>query len=402
MVFTARPNESEESYIWRLGQAKDSGEIDGSWEDIAKLINETYREDETNYYSSSAYRKAYTQAKRFYEAGVFEDLSHEEYVDDIKKAVIRLEQEKVKMRDERNQYNKSIREQARRDYYLDQVKDAVFNAVPDPLEYDANKKFNGVIQSNNDLLISLTDLHAGLEINDFFNTFDGEILKDRLNDYLDQIFEIYVRHSSENAYVVIGEIVSGIIHNLIRIENNMNLIQQFVVVINYIAEFLSELSYRFEEVNVFVTPGNHSRLTPKKDDSLRGENIDFLIIPYLSAKLQNFKNINFYTNNIDEYTALFSIRGKTIAATHGDKDDIKNIVQNITMYFSVKPDIVLVGHRHTNAMMTVYDTKILQAGCMSGSGDNYTKNLRLRNKPEQIVAVIDERGLSCVYDVKFD
>ena len=392
--------ESMESYIWRLGQAKDAGKYDGSWDDITDLINDAYPEADT-FGSSSSYRRAYQGAKRFFEAGVFNTLSQQKYVDDIKKAKCDLEKEKVKVRDERNEYRKNIREQARREYYKSQIEEAVANAVTIPLEYDVNKKFTGILKTDNDLLISLTDLHAGLEIESFFNKFDENVLKKRINNYLDKIFEIYLRHGSENAYVVIGEVCSGIIHNTLRIENNMNLIEQFLIVVDYISEFIAELSYKFEHVHVYVTPGNHSRIAPKKEDSLRGENMDFLIIPYLSAKLQNYKNTHFYSNDIDEYTSWFNIRNTKVAAVHGDRDDINSVVQKLTMYFSIKPDIVLMGHRHTNAMQTVYDTKCIQAGCMSGSGDDYTQNYKLKNRPEQVVAVINNDGLDCFYDVKF-
>ena len=51
-------------------------------------------------------------------------------------------------------------------------------------------------------------------------------------------------------------------------------------------------------------------------------------------------------------------------------------------------------------MITVYDSKVLQAGCISGP-DSYCMDNRLRNRPEQIVSVITENGLDWIYDVKF-
>ena len=392
--------ESLESYIWRVGRAKDDGILDDTWDDIANLINEQFQEVGM-YCSSSAYRKAYSYAKKFFEAEVFETDDQKKYISDIQKAKRDLEKEKVKVRDERTEYRRLVREQARREYYKAQVQEAVSNAVCLPLEYDENKRFTGIIKTDNDLLISLTDLHAGLEIDDFFNKFDKNVLKTRINRYLDKIFEIYLRHGSGDAYVVIGEICSGIIHNTLRIENNMDLIQQFLTAVNYVGDFLAELSYKFENVHVYVTPGNHSRITPKKEDSLRGENMDMLINYYLAARLQNFDNIKFYENTIDEYTACFNVRNSKVMAVHGDRDSIDNVVQKLTMYYRMKPDIVLMGHRHTNALSTVYDSKVIQAGCLSGSGDNYTKDLKLRNRPEQVVAVINNEGLDCFYDVKF-
>ena len=62
---------------------------------------------------------------------------------------------------------------------------------------------------------------------------------------------------------------------------------------SYLTEFLAELSYRFNEVNVYTVLSNHGRISPNKEESLTGENMDLLAIPFLSAKLQNFNNIKF-------------------------------------------------------------------------------------------------------------
>ena len=88
-------------------------------------------------------------------------------------------------------------------------------------------------------------------------------------------------------------------------------------------------------------------------------------------------------------------------ASHGDKDTPENVVQNYTMMYGIKPDIVLLGHRHTNGLKTVYDTKVIQSGCVSGT-DEYTTSLRKSNKPEQTVSVIGDTGLICLYDIQLD
>lgn len=157
-----------------------------------------------------------------------------------------------------------------------------------------------------------------------------------------------------------------------------------MTVTDYISQFLSELSYRFNTVNVYICPGNHSRISPKKEDSLKGENIDHLAIPFLQAKLQNFKNIKFNINDIEESVAMFNVRGNIIMAAHGDKDSPSNVVQKFTLFFGIRPDIVYLGHRHTNGYETQYDVKVVQSGCLSGN-DNYCITNTLLNVVTQIV-----------------
>lgn len=399
MNFHMDESENLEHFIWRLGQAKDSGILDMSWDDIADVINKEIGNEDMPF-SSSAFRKPYQQAKRFYDAGVFGEISDGEYLKELQSQKQELEKQRVKVRDERNELKRVIREEARKESFKDQVLRSIAESDCHPLLYDEMKKFDGVLKSDNDLIISMTDLHTGIEIDNYFNKFNENVLRERMNSYLDKIFEVQLRHGSENAHVILSELVSGIIHTELRIENNQNLIDQFLTAANYISQFLSELSYRFEEVNVYMCPGNHSRISPKKEDSLKGENIDHLAIPFLEAKLQNFENIKFHNNNIEESIAMFSVRGNIVMASHGDKDSPGNVVQKFTLMFGTRPALVYLGHRHTNAMTTVYDTKVIQSGCMSGS-DNYCMDKRLKNKPEQTISVVTENGLECLYDMKF-
>lgn len=397
-----KSTENEYQYIWRLGQAKDSGLLDLDWNSIADLINKEFRTDESEYRTEAAYRKGYSQAKKYLEANVFGSYNNEDsYFKELQVQKQSLEKERVKTRDERNELRRMIREEARKESYKDQVLRSISEYQGSPLLYDKNKQFTGILKTDNDLIISCTDIHAGIEIDNYFNKFNEEVLRNRFNQYLDKIFEVQIRHGSENAYVILSELVSGIIHNELRIENNQNLIEQFLSVTNYISQFLSELSYHFNTVNVYICPGNHSRVMARKEESLKGENIDHLVIPFLEAKLQNFKNIKLNENKIEESIAMFSVRNNVVMASHGDKDSPNNVVQKFTLLFGIRPSLVYLGHRHTNGLTTVYQTKVVESGTLAGT-DNHTLDLRLHSKPSQTISVITNNGLDCLYDVQFD
>lgn len=396
-----REDENDEQFIWRIGQYKDAGLIDMNWDEIADIMNKELDMDGVTF-TASAFRKPYQQAKRFYDAGVFNNLNEDEYISELRFQKQELEKEKVRMRDERNELKRMLREEARKESYRDQIKRTISECDVKPLEYDKYKKFDCDAKSSNDLVITFFDVHAGLHVDNYFNTFNEDVLKQRINKYLDKVLEVQSRHGSKNACVILSELLSGVIHPTIRIENNQNLIEQFLTVTNYISEFLAELSYHFKSVGVFCCPGNHSRITPNKDESLRGENMDLLAIPYLQAKMQNFVNVYFYENEIDQMIAMFKVRGQMVFAVHGDKTKLDNVVEKLTMYVGIKPDIIYTGHMHTNAMVTSYNVKVIQAGTFAGSGDEYTMDKMLRGKPEQVISVINDEGLECNYDVKLD
>ncbi len=393
-----KAGENEEQYLWRIGQAKDSGLIDLDWNEIADIMNREFREDESEYRSESAYRKLYQCAVKLFNAGVFDRYtSEDERIKELLEAKHALQMEKQKVSDERTELNRALREQARKESYIDMVSRQLKNVEPLKFEY----KEKDCRSTDNDLICHITDLHAGIDIDHWYNRFNMEVLRERLWNYLDQLFVIQKRHNSQNCYVVIGEILSGLIHHELRIENNENVVEQFIYVSSMLSEFLAEVSKRFDKVFVYVTPGNHSRVVANKEHSLRGENFDILLPHYLKASLQNYDSIFIEDNMKDCDVAIFKVRNSNVFGVHGDKDEIGNVVQKFTMIFGIKPDIVLMGHRHTNALTTVYDAKVIQSGCVSGS-DNYCLDRRLKNRPEQTVSVVDADGLVCIYDVKVD
>lgn len=391
------PNESELTYINRLGTAKYEGLIDMTWQELADVFNKNLREDGT-WWNESTYRKKYASIRKIEEE--FGNNYSSADADELRDLRRELEKEKVKLRDERTAYNKLIREEARKESFKEQFIHAIENAAGQ-YALDYNEMQNLAEVSDNDLLIPLTDIHAGISIHNFWNDYDADILRDRLNHYLDRIFEIQQRHHSQNAYVVISEAISGSIHPLIRIQNNQDVIDQFLMVMNYITDFIQALSVRFQHVYIYVAPGNHSRLTAKKEENLEHENLDNLIIPFLKQIFQNYKNVHAYTNDIEQSMALFAIRNINVCAVHGDKDSFENVADRISKLLKMRIDLILVGHLHTNGLKTTGDCKVVQSGCLSGS-DEYAINHRLRNRPEQTVCVIsDTEGLDCIYDIKF-
>lgn len=384
-------SESEEELIYRICSDKD---IIGSWQNVADILNELLGTE----FTESKFRKSYQAFQKMLEANQSKFVDNDSQLEEIVSAKQELQKERQKLSDERVELNRLIREEARKESFEDLIKRVISESVK-PIDFDVKEIQS--YTSENDLLVHLTDIHAGIEIDSYLNVFNKDVLVDRLEKYTSEILSIKETHNSENCYIVIGEIISGLIHNNLRLQNNMDLIEQFKYVSSLISKMLSILSKEFNTVHVYVTIGNHSRLVAKKEDSLQGENFDLLLPFYLMASLQNIKNITIHDNEIEKSIAMFNIRCNNIFASHGDKDSPSSVVQNWTMMFGIKPNIILLGHRHTNALTTVYDTKVIESGCVSGS-DPYAISIRKSNKPEQTVSVINNKGLVCVYDVTLD
>lgn len=395
-------NENEEQYIWRVAQLKDSGVIDIQWEELAEYINQQCREDESEYRSSSAYRKPYQYAKKFYESGVFSKFDEDEYTEKLNKQKRELEKAKIAYRDERNGWNKQNRIESRIEEKLD-------NLERDLKEIgESNFKIENTIQSNdgdNSLIVMLSDLHAGQTFNNIFGRYDTDILKDRLRQLLDKTIQIGNRHNSVMVNVVLlGDQISGNIHNTIQVSNRENVIEQVKIAAEVITWFCVELANVFPFVHVYECAGNHSRLVSNKELAIHDERLDNLITWIVKQMTSHIDTIKIHDDDytrIDSGISVFELYGKEYVAVHGDYDNLnKTGVGNLSMMLGRIPYAIMNGHNHFPSNTDINGVKIVQGGSIAGSGDSYTVEKRLSGKPNQTVLVCDENGIDCIYNVE--
>lgn len=396
---TPRDGETEFKFLWRIGKNKENGILDENidWPDIAEAINQYYR-DEGFYITGKTCRNLYCDFKRA-EPVFSENNTASEELQALKNEKNEIIKERIKIADERREYKALLREKAREENFSDQVKRILTEYKPKAIDVSFSPYQHKELDVNTSMLISMYDIHYGIKIDNWWNKYNDEVVRDRFAKYICKIKTIQERHNADDAYVVLSEILSGVIHTRLRIEANEDVIKQFINVCSHLNWFLFQLSLIFNKVNVYVTPGNHSRLFQNKDDNMKGENFDHLAIYYLRGYLQNVENIEFFTNDIEESIAIMNIQGLKVFGTHGDKDTPDNICRHITELTKIVPDLCIMGHRHFNSLLTVNGgCKVIQSGSFVGP-DNYCLDQRLQGRPEQAVAVINQYGLECLYDI---
>lgn len=396
-----RKDENEEQYLWRVGQLVDSG-VYQNWDEITDEINEEWR-DEGVYYSSSAYRKPYQYAKRFYEAGVFSKFDEADYAESLNNQKRELEKAKIAFRDERNDWNKQNRIEARIEATLDNLERELRTIGESTFVVDNN--YIGNTSGDNSLIVMLSDLHTGQTFNSPFGRYDTDILKDRLTQLLDKTIEIGRRHNSVMVNVVLlGDQISGNIHNTIQISNRENVIEQIKIAAEVISWFCVELSKAFGYVNVYECAGNHSRIVGNKELAVHDERLDNLItwiVKQMTAHIESIKIHNDDETRIDSGISMFELYGKEYVAVHGDYDNLtKTGVGNLSMMLGKIPYAIMNGHNHFPMNTDINGVKIIQGGSMAGSGDDYTIEKRLSGKPNQTVLVCDENGIDCIYNIE--
>jgi len=394
--------ETENQALWRIGKAKANGLLgDATWVEVAEFFNKEFREDETQYYDSSAYRKRYKNFSDAYEELFSQENFSNEEIMTIAEHKRELEKAKIKLRDERIDYQKSLREDARRESFIELVERAMAKSV-EPFDYRPSRlSYN---PDSDDMVVCLSDLHAGIEVQNWWNTYDTKILRKRLHKYLDEVLEIQGIHQCRVCHLVLGgDNISGLIHTNLRLQNNENVVEQLKIAVTYIGEFIDALQSHFEEIRVHSVSGNHSRISPSKDDNLKGEELDDMIPFCLSLQFAGNNKVQIcegYAEKIDSTISAFKTTGgKRFYVVHGDKDSPSTVVKNLTLMSGTKPDGIIMGHRHHNALDSEHNVKVIQCGCVVGT-DDYCVDKRISGEPEQCVFITSEhRTVKCLYDI---
>ena len=382
-AFKRLENEDENAYIWRVCDNKD---LIGTWQDVCNLLNEELHHD----YNESWYRKMYQSFMMVFDS-IKDKYFDNEQLNKMEQKKQEIIKERFRLNDERTAYNRALRNDARLETRLDILEQKItdFGKINFP---DSNYSDNNV--ADNDLLVLLSDLHIGQTFKSFNGEYNTKIAQTRMGQYVNKIIEIGKKNNSDKCYVSLqGDLISNSIHKSIAITNQENVIQQIKFASELITAFIYELSHHFNRVIVTSVSGNHSRLD-KKEDALKDERLDDLVIWYMDAALNNVKNIDIITNNPDTTFAVMDIRGKKYINVHGDYDVFsKNGVASLSMMLGYFPYAITFGHLHTCAMSDEGGIKIIRGGSLAGSGDDYTIEKRLTGKASQMVCVCTDKGI---------
>ena len=315
---------------------------------------------------------------------------------------IELQAERQKFNDQRNAFNKLVRERSRQEELNEILVKSIQEGDLPRLDYEFDP-YGVVTQSDNDLLVSLNDIHYGATVENYWNTYNSDICREMMCRYLDRIIQIARTHSSQNCVVwANGDEISGNIHKSITVTNKENVIEQIKGVSELIAEFIAELSKHFVTVTFVSVAGNHSRLDPNKDNALVSERLDDLIEWYLAARLQSFENVIIGGGEkVDETMYLIDVRGKTYCGVHGDFDGSPSKIQALQTMARKPLYAVLSGHLHHCKIDDVQGIRTIMAGSFMGM-DDYCVQKRIYGRPEQMVCVCDETGVRCSYNVSLN
>jgi len=377
-------NLTDEQYKNCLSDIDDklNGKSDLDWSEIVAKYNLNIASDTLRKASSTIFGGNFV---RHYFESQNNDTKDSNY--DIQLREIR--REKQKLFDERAAFNKSNRDVARLEQDLDYLEELIKNTQYKPFDIVYHN------DRDKDLVVLLSDLHIGLDVESSFGKYNSDIAKEMLGKYLGEVINAIELYKIQNVYVMLlGDFTSGNIHTTVQLQNRENVIEQIQLASEMTSDFIYNIAKHCDNVVVNSVGGNHSRLG-KKDDVLRDERLDNLVIWYAEAKLSNIANVRFETEeNIDPTIAKNTIRGKVYYSVHGDYDSYSESgINRLVAMTKEFPCAICFGHLHKNSYDDINDIKIIRSGSFAGTYDDYTISKRISGKPSQAMFVVDETGV---------
>ena len=388
--YLRKENETKLDYIIRL--VKNKNEYDLDYVELFKMafgVELAADECRKRYYGIKMVIDELDKIK-------YNTISEEKVRNELDIQLQELKKERMKISDERAALNRKLREQSRVESVYELIeKIAKENKSEDILELPELPHNDSVVG-----LLTLSDIHYGLEINEFNNSYSPEICRNRMGQLSAKVIENLKLHDITDLFIFgLGDYVEGLIHNIIRIESRESVIEQVMDMCEILTEFLKLLS-KYANIYYYDVTDNHGRLFENKDNNLDKDNFSLLIKWYLKNKFEDSEVVHIMDNEINESIGAVNIFGRNYCFVHGHNDKIGDIVQNLSLMTNKHYDAVFLAHSHHFEANEIHGTYVYMNGTMVGA-DNYSNRIRKTSNPSQNFFVVSkEDGIKCQYLIR--
>lgn len=393
-----KEGESKLSYFKRITDNKNEYDLDyAEWGEL--LVGERK-------YSSENCRKAYYIFKKF-----FEQLDNEEIeklpknkMEEVIELIGELDIKKMEVKSKTSQLNKIKREFVKTIEISNDIKECLLenkDSFP-KFEYEPIIDF-----SNNKLIVQVSDWHVGYVISNCKgNYYNYEIAKKRLNKLLLEIDKT-CRLYNINTVIVVN--CGDIIENLYMRQNQsyeceFDLSHQITYASKLLFSFITEISSKKRNVEVYSVGGNHSRMASNKDANIEGDNANVIINENLKTFVELSENKRVHINDIDykDDSANFKVNGMNVKVIHGDNrvSDKKKLFDSESTMDDIEYKLVLRGHDHNFNMHSQNNGGyVVTSGSLFGYNPYSVKKMSCTTNASQTLIVVNENDIECIKDI---
>lgn len=376
-----QPNETKIEYIYRVVSLKKAKEISITWTKLAEILN-----NETGFnYDESTYRRWKLISYADY------DFNHESSsvcIQDVNRLIGTLKR--------RVNREETIKQIAR------ECSDNISSRIIFQPSLKQDKHSENTCKQVACLLLS--DWHYGISFDISINKYNIDIAQDRITKLKQDVCKWLNQHKGliDELYIFnLGDLISGRIHNTIRIDNTIDVVTQTIRVSEILAEFIEDISTETSlNIQYFDTLDNHSRIEPLKESSLDVESLQRITHWFLTYRFSHIDSIQITDNTFSDDIITTTILGHKVGAVHGDKDKQMQVVSNISMVTRDVYDLICTAHLHHFSGDEQNKCIVVSNSSLMGT-DKFALRLRLSSTPAQLMILMTEKN-PCKEIIRFE
>ena len=236
---------------------------------------------------------------------------------------VKIERLQSRLRHTERLYKQAVKEKAAVDRLVETIYDAIVAADP-VTPYKATSPVLG--EGEHGAVALLSDVHIGevvsAEETNNLSEYDSEKFVERLHIWTEKVIGLTElrrsrMHVPNLELFMLGDVVSGDIHEELSNTNDVNVVEQVVSAVYHLSGVLLTLCQNFEQVNVAVVAGNHGRMKRKPYFKAKQiSNWDYLIGLMLALNLRNQPNLSWHIP--DTHWTVRDVLGTRFLLMHGD------------------------------------------------------------------------------------
>ena len=299
-----------------------------------------------------------------------------------------LYKQQVKTRDHMNTYRALLREDARMELVRDLIKESI-KPLP-PLDFKKDVCYD---TAGAEGVLLFSDLHIGSTVDNFFNKFNIEIARRRVEEVVRQTIDYCQRMGVEKLHVLnLGDLIENDLHITARLGQEVDAVEQTMIAAEIVADAMTKLAEAIPEVTYRSCLDNHSRYIMDYKAAKDEESLVKLIDWYLAERLKD-TDVVFSDDNLDRHIGAFTLKnGDKFVFAHGHEISVNTSVQSYVAATHSFVKYVALGHWHSTKMKTFLNSKVFVNGSLKGL-DDYGEKHGLFGEPEQTLLIFEGDSL---------
>ena len=388
MEFKRYENETDLELIYRVCSNKDNI---GTWQDVANILNNLLGKN----YTDSAYRKKFQSFKSMLDANIKLFTDTDSQLEEIKEQQKILQKERIKLRTEKLEYNKWLREESRDEMILERILDAIKSL--EPLNVPT-VKYTGD-NSNKAYCLCIGDEHFGVDFEikglygEILNSYSPEECERRMWKLRDELLNIIIKEEIKNLKIYdFGDNIDGLLRVSQLCKLRYGVIEQSVKYANYISNWLNDLSHYVKIEYHTIIDANHSqlRLLGQPKNTFTDENLSKVINTIIKERLSDNNNVDIVIN--DTGMIFDNVCGYTILGIHGEVKSMSKAISEYEKLYGININYLIGGHlHHYKAEEIGFDCEVINIPSIIGI-DDYSVSLRKCSNPAAKLLIFEEEN----------